>query len=1804
MIERMKKYIQGQKDKTSGFGPAIMLVLAYLLFMPLQGLEAAVCSAYPQDEARAQLCKKSGMIYNCHARACVTSSNNANLNKCFNEAGWTIQILEDCDKNLNSMITKIQTDPCPNIAEAQACKAKGHVWNCAAQACLLPEQDSELNSKLNQCKSKANFSEKQNCAQGHQARVEEMIEEYNRINATPTPTPTPTATPSATPTPTPTGTATPTPTATVTPTVSPTVTPTVIPTLTPTVIPTSTPEPTPTPTPTPIACDQTPIALECKSAGKFWNCERNSCLQLGQHLLLTKAKATCNSKITSSEREACLEDLSKSSVKDVTAGKFCSPTEPEAQACHQNPDKFYNCNIPQCLYKKQNQDLSTSLDACYALSGQASADCISNIKRQAIEEEAAGLYCPDSADKTRCRTQGLVWNCNVGQCLPNDYNTQFAKNSATCYEEETQEATDSCITLLKDQTVRDLASGNLCAISDEKLACESSTGMVYNCQINQCIPKVYNESLSDQAVECYRLPTQGEQQACMDELELKTVRDLASGKICSSNIEKKTCGSGEVFNCKLNMCLSSSYNDDFTNKAVACYQKETKREQDSCMAALENQTIVDVASGAACSPSPANENACASEGKLWNCQIGLCVTSEYNQTFTSRVAACYRQQDQIQREKCLQNVEDATMLEIAKGALCTSDSDKTKARECAAESKVWNCNANLCLTAAYNDTFAQSAVKCYDTGLTSAQKETCLTELKRKTAVEIASGAMCTPKKGITCGAGTVYNCLVEQCLPEDYNATFAQRAADCEMMEDEAAKNKCKDDLKSKTMRDLASGEACAETDKKNECQAVGLVWNCNVGRCLSTSFNDDFTNSAVACYEKKTTTEQDSCIQTLRLDTIEKLAKGTDCAEAKTAVCGVGEVYNCNVGMCINSSYNDKIAEQATTCYQKESNSEQQACLDQLEKTTIREIASGAACADAAKSEECSNKNGQVWNCNIKMCVPPSYNEQLADQTVKCYEKQGDARDKCLAEVESDVKRDVASGKLCIEPAKQAACKGESKVYNCHVDSCLTSGYNDELSNKVLSCIGSASEDACLAQLKKETIFDLASGKDCGQSAKTAECSEKGMVWNCQVGQCLTREYNEVFANGAVGCYEDKTEDETLQCKEALKRTTIKDIAKGVLCDNSGNENAQKCESSGKNWNCNANLCFDDKQNEIFAEEATICELHTDSALKKRCQDQLKDKTLYIAANSCDTTGNEEATACNAKPGKIWNCLANMCLFKDDNVALVDMVKKCQAKPTKAEQDECMEEVAIIVGSPEEIDKQIKPEMFEFEDKASGMYMATAGLPVLAWGGLTALGKPGICASSALNIAASAYAAVTIANAADEADEKLKKLKEEYDMYQKLKEEEGFRIENQIRTLKFYMRALKTAEQIAEDMSAQFATNSYMFMGAAVVAAIEGMMFWDGARMACGLTNAAIAGVGAALSMMAKGKADKTADDMRAQQKKLQEIIDVYERQYGGPGANTIDDDVGDSSANPNLADDSNTGQVQTIGAQKLNNAKLSTDLLDQNGSEITSTESKPGRNCADQNGKLDKDCQCRETKTCFQIDPKKLNFGPSTNSINEAIGLTDSLNDANKVMRGELSGSEISKSAIASRLSKSTKVKEDLTAKLNKELAARGKTPINVNDQFVKNYVAKNVPPSAFNSPTARRLGDLLSDTPVSNYAPKEKELSDKLREAGILTASTANPTFIGPNKKSHGLDEGLFGDETDNLMGANGDDQNALSGDSAASDAFDYSDGQIVKKSDVSIFQQLSHRYKVLRANGRFTLKDRSKEVQEKLKKLRN
>src|SRR5690606_989153 len=159
--------------------------------------------------------------------------------------------------------------------------------------------------------------------------------------------------------------------------------------------------------------------------------------------------------------------------------------------------------------------------------------------------------------------------------------------------------------------------------------------------------------------------------------------------------------------------------------------------------------------------------------------------------------------------------------------------------------------------------------------------------------------------------------------------------------------------------------------------------------------------------------------------------------------------------------------------------------------------------------------------------------------------------------------------------------------------------------------------------------------------------------------------------------------------------------------------------------------------------------------------------------------------------------------------------------------------------------------------------------------------------------------------------------------------------------------------------------------------------------------------------------------------------------------------------------------------------------------------STESKPARNCADKDGKLDKECKCRETKSCFQINTKDLNFGPSTHSISEAIGLGESVADANKVMRGELSASELNQKALASRLNKLSKVKDDLTSKLNTKLAADGKTPINVDDKYIRDYVAKNIPKSAYETPTARRAASLLLDSPASEYAPQDKELSEKLK-----------------------------------------------------------------------------------------------------------
>jgi len=1245
------------------------------------------------NDTKAQECKTGGQTWNCLAKMCLTSAANANINSEFDKCRSLATAAEKdaCNKNALTTVAEYKIMECnPTSAQKTTCQASGLIWSCIAEQCITSDEDTVIKQEYNKCQSMPTKAEQDACVQ----KWSNMMAQYGG------------------------------------------------------------------------SCETTKTAEKalCESEGKVWSCSANYCLTPEYNAQLRKKAVDCYVKDDQAQIDACMKQLEEQTVRDIASGSQCPMDTDKAKNCDALPGHTWNCNVSFCVSDGYNQALTDKTVACYQkATEEEKSTCMNQLEKDTARDIASGALCDNTTQEYKdCSSKGMVWNCNLNFCVTKEYNDNLTAKTVLCYDKTNEADQEACLSTLKQDTVRDIASGALCDAKDPAaLECANEPGKVWNCQVKFCVPKEYNDKLTESSVACYENKTPAQSDACIEQVRKDTIADIAGGALCdNTTADAVACtAEGKVWNCNVNFCLTKEYNDQLVTKSVTCYSKPNQTEIDQCMEQLRSDTIADISGGALCDKSGADAVACQNDGKIWNCLVGYCLTQDYNKQLTDDIANCYKKPTKSETESCIAGLKDKTVGDIAGGALC--DKTAPEAQSCEAKpGHVYNCEVKFCLTKDYNDSLALKAKECFNKS-TQAEKDSCMRDLKQNTAQEIASGALCdqTIPEATSCAAeGKVWNCNVNFCLPKDYNEKLATDSAQCYSKPSSAEAEACMEEVKSRTVADIAGGKLCDQTTEEAKACKEGESWNCMANMCLTDEYNKRIADGAVECYKKPDQTQIDSCMNGLRDTVVGEIASGENCSqetpEAK-ACSEKGEVYNCHVKMCLTKSYNDQLASQAKECYAKGVQTEVDACLAELKKKTVQDIASGSICDQTTQeAKDCASK-GRVYNCNVKFCVTQEYNQQLTDKAVSCYDKPNQAQiDSCMAVLKDETVTDVASGSLCESDSPQAKeCTDAGKVFNCNINFCVTKEYNDELTTKVVDCYGKDNQmaiDACMSEVETQTVADLAGGSVCDKTAPDAmACEKSGKVWNCEINYCVTQEYNDrlvknaqgcqeesdkerrdkcmqnlrdqtvveiasgsmcenieeqnnackkegkkfncnvnycvtdeyngVISARAVDCYNKPTKAEINSCMSNLEYNTAKDIAGGVMCDKSSDE-AKKCSSSGKVYNCNVEYCLTNEQNDQLANETAKCQVLKDPTAKEQCMASLESKaTEYVIAGGLCDQSTSEAQSCKAK-GRVWNCNMNLCITQAENEVLTEEAVRCNSMATESEKNACYDELKQV--------------------------------------------------------------------------------------------------------------------------------------------------------------------------------------------------------------------------------------------------------------------------------------------------------------------------------------------------------------------------------------------------------------------------------------------------------------------------------------------------------------------------------------------
>lgn len=1139
-------------------------------------------------------------------------------------------------------------------------------------------------------------------------------------------------------------------------------------------------------------------------------------------------------------------------------------------------------------------------------------------------------------------------------------------------------------------------------------------------------------------------------------------------------------------------------------------------------------------------------------------------------------------------------------------------SSNQEANACRAKGRFWSCEINICYTEEFRRELITEGLQCIEKNSDVAEQDSCLADVRGRAAGRIAGGELCEdgPEKTACLQEGKIYNCNVGLCLTQGQNNDVKQKMEICFRKDDEAERNQCVADAEVQTTQDLL---LLCTGPKERSCNAQpDKQFNCLADTCLDKAFNQEVVNDAKSCVANN----KDSEIRKVCLDEVKKkitnhIASGASCDQnaPEAASCSAsGKIYNCQVGLCLTSSQNQKVVDKANACLAKPE-SQQDACLKQAKVDLTEDILFGCA-NEVPAAATCNSQSGRSYNCVAEQCLTDELNQEALAKSQICVRENDDteALNQCLDRVKSDLTKKVAAGAGCDPNTEEARqCSAEGKVYNCLAEFCLTRDQNEELASRIVQCqeqsVNSQENQECLANLKTELVGRVARGEFCDNNTSEAqECQAEGKVFNCNANVCLTEEQNNLLADKITDC-ELNSPNETAkkECFDDIKREVVFDVASGKFCENSSPE-ALACQAEGKVFNCNVNFCLTEEQNTALAEEVVKCQLKESQAAIDQCMADLEENAVGFLVTACKPTPAK--VACEKK-GKVFNCIAGLCLSKSDNQRFVNAIKRCNAQPTEADKKKCFDELKELAEIAKSNDGKLTSDKLKMPNNpASGIHAMIA----LISGGI---GLAAGCVYSGIaGVAAGAYASINESNTDSEAKEELGKLRREFQALEQRLKTEDPSFELQIEAFEFYERALKKGEEIAKKKGQGYELVQGMYALSGALAVVDAMTppgpscpQQVGVCKPWCFANVAAAGLGIATTVAVQNETKKAAKKLADGRKKVQEIKEKFLKHFGDPTGLESDSGLaggggsgsGDSGGTGSGSENGGTGPgVQTVAGGGGSGGSGSGVVNPATGNEFEgSTETT--RSCMDATGKIDPGCACRENNSCFSLgggSGSLVNTG-SANTFDTTVnnlGATGLVSDANRVFAGEISSSDLPSSNVIKQTRDIKSRAENVVGQVNTELAKQGKAPLSLSATAadIDAAVAKNVKRSDIDKVASNSA---LNNFDAKKFQPSSKSLQDALAElenntkdsdraSGLLPANFDPSQFVLANDFE--LDRSIGSASKSNFNGSN---RRRASG--ASADPYEYNSAeQILEDESASIFQLISNRYNKLRMQKRF------------------
>lgn len=991
-----------------------------------------------------------------------------------------------------------------------------------------------------------------------------------------------------------------------------------------------------------------------------------------------------------------------------------------------------------------------------------------------------------------------------------------------------------------------------------------------------------------------------------------------------------------------------------------------------------------------------------------------------------------------------------------------------------------------------------------------------------------------------------------------------------------------------------LNDGKACQESSSNNsnanQCRSQGRTWNCDMNVCYTDEYRSEMITKASNCLETQSGAErQNACINGVKNEAVRDVASGALCDNTSNeaiSCAASGRIYNCNVGQCLTIAQNERLTSQVEKCYQGQDADERLQCMEQTKVNVAIDLLTNCDAQSSPEAVMCRRDGTKSFNCLANSCLDKSFNDSISERTEACIREGGENQEACLEDIKGDVVRHIASGESCDQTTPKAKeCQADGKVYNCNVGYCLTESQNDELADRTVACEleskNSQEKEQCIADLKKEAITKVASGEMCDQKTNEAMmCTAQGKIWNCNVDACLSVEENILLTDQIVSCeLETQTPREKDQCYKDMKEGVIRHIASGGNCDPSDAE-AKACSAEGKVWNCNVNFCLTEAQNDVLADEIVKCQLLESTSQVNLCMAGLEDRAIDFLMRACDISNNPEAQRCGER-GRVWNCQVNMCLSEEDHMRLVNAVKNCNAKPTKEEQQEChaeLEDFAKMAENGEGLDSD-KIKMPNNPSKIIHGGAAALGL---------AAGTQG-CKSGYVVAAAGAYAVVNEMNTDKSTKSAMDALRERVKAMEERVKKEDASFELQVEVFDFSLQAIDEGIAIARMKDNGYGMVLGMYGVALGLTAVEMAMWWNPSMVVCGAMNVGASVGGMATVGLIKGAINKGIADLQKQRAHIQNIRDRFLHHFGGHGALATDRNrKGPDGGDYQPGEQSPTTITMNPVAQRQRSASQAPERP---------TAASQARSCLSNTKKPDANCECAKNNSCFQMDnltsgiPQD-NFDANMRNMVSGLSTDSMVNDANRVLRGEINSGDLNQGAINSRNQRILAHVDGMKDQINKGLAQNNKPPMPPqNEETAMAFIDSLVSPQLL-AQRQMQAGDQDLTSIISEGAGLD-DISEQIRELASQTdlppGAGIMPSFNFAPFEFDGADSLTLKNQTRDEMAFDiGSDDHLMLGSNTTGKTYDYSSigSQVHRDPDQNIFNIISNRYNVLRLSNRF------------------